>query len=350
MHIRHNYTHGGDIYTNTVHLDFSANVNPLGTPPEVVEAAAEAAGRMGIYPDPYCTKLREKLAQKWSVDRDCILCGNGAAELIFQFVQALKPQNALLPVPSFSEYASALRAVDCAPTYLYLQREAGFALQEDILREITPQTELLMLCTPNNPTGAAIPWELQLQILDRCRETGTWLLLDECFVSLSDPDCRRSLIPELREGDRVFILRAFTKLYGMAGARLGCGYCRESEILDKMCALVQPWNVSTMAQAAGEAALGCEDFVRETLTLIGEEKAYLLRELRRLGIEVLPGRANYLMLSGVPGLYEKLLHRGILIRSCGNYPGLSDGDCRIAVRTHRENVELIAAIEEVIHG
>ena len=350
MIIDESYGHGGDVYSHDVLLDFSANVNPLGTPPEVVAAVQTAAGNLSAYPDPYCGALREKLAAHCGVEKADILCGNGAAELIFQYALALRPKKALLPVPSFSEYEAALRAAGCVPEFLPLRRETGFAVTEEILEHITPETELLTLCTPNNPTGVCIEWELLQAIRARCRETGTRLLLDECFLDLTDPEAARSLIPELARGERTIVLRAFTKLYGMAGARLGYAVCRDRDFALEACRMAQPWNVSTMAQAAGLAALDCTAFVARTKALIAEEKQYLLRELRALGISVLPGRANFLMLSGVPGLYDRLLEKRILIRSCANYRGLDEGDCRIAVRTHEENEQLIAALREICHA
>jgi len=349
MVLNNDYGHGGDVYHNKVRLDFSANVNPLGTPPEVMRAVADSAAHLAAYPDPYCGALREKLAAVHAVDTGDIVCGNGAAELIFQFATALRPRRALLPVPSFSEYDAALEAVGCERNYYTLARADGFAVTEAILPEITAETDALVLCTPNNPTGRSVAPEMLQKILARCRETGTWLLLDECFLDLTDKGAERSVIPALRAGDRCFVLRAFTKLYGMAGVRLGYAICKNRDFLTALCRTAQPWNVSAPAQAAGEAALDCRGFVARTLALIAEEKEYLLRELRALGIEVLPGDANFLMLSGVPGLYDRLLtEKGILIRSCANYRGLGEGDCRIAVRTHDENEQLIAALREMV--
>ncbi len=348
MVLNNDYGHGGDVYRNKVRLDFSANVNPLGTPPEVVRAIADSAGRCAAYPDPYCTALRDKLAAVHGVKSGEIVCGNGAAELIFQFALALRPKTALLPVPSFSEYDAALDAAGCERRYVPLDRGGGFAVTEALLPLITEETDALLLCTPNNPTGRSVAPELLQRILDRCRETGTWLLLDECFLDLTDAGAEKSVIPTLREGDPCFVLRAFTKLYGMAGVRLGYAVCRDRDFLAALCRTAQPWNVSAPAPAAGEAALDCRDFVARTLRLIAEEKAYLLREIRALGIAVLPGDANFLMLSGVPGLCGRLLRDyGILIRSCANYRGLEEGDCRIAVRTHEENERLIAALREI---
>jgi threonine-phosphate decarboxylase len=348
MVLLNDYGHGGDVYHNRVRLDFSANVNPLGTPPEVVRAVAESAETLAAYPDPYCSGLREKLAAVHGVGASDVVCGNGAAELIFQFAAALRPKRALLPVPSFSEYESALTSVGCEIEYFPLRRDAGFAVTAAILDAITPETEALVLCTPNNPTGRSVDPALLERILDRCRATGTRLLLDECFLDLTEKGAEKSLIPALHEGDPCLVLRAFTKLYGMAGVRLGYAVSRDQNLLLRMCRTVQPWNVSAPAQAAGAAALDCRAFVARTLALIAEERDYLLRELRALGIEVLPGDANFLMLSGVPGLYERLrTEQGILIRSCANYRGLNEGDCRIAVRTHEENEQLIAALREI---
>ena len=349
MIIRTPYVHGGDVFRNRVALDFSVNVNPLGTPEEVKAAVRAAADHLSAYPDPYCGPLRDRLSAVLGTDPDRILVGNGAAELIYQFISALKPRHTLLPVPSFSDYEAALGASGCTPEYFPLLREEGFLLTEHILSAITEETELLMLCSPNNPTGRLADRELLLEILERCRETGTWLFLDECFGELTDEPAP-SLASKLRPGDRVFLLRAFTKTYGMAGIRLGYAVCPDGEMTDRICLLSQPWNVSTAAQEAGIAALSCEGWAEQARALIREEKKYLAGALRELGISFLPSDANYMLLSGVPGLFEKLLERGILIRNCDNYRGLGPGDCRIAVRTHAENRALIEAVREVLYA
>ncbi len=348
MIIGNSYGHGGDIYKNSIKYDFSANVNPYGTPGEVKKAIADSAEAVSVYPDPYCSRLRKMLSERIGAPEEEIVCGNGAAELIFQFVEALGPGRTLLPVPSFSEYESALKVYGKETELYMLERENGFVLTDDILGKITEDTDLLMLCNPNNPTGQPIDRALLFKIITRCRETGTWLFLDECFVSLSEEGSCSSVYTQLRDGDRVFLLNAFTKLYGMAGVRLGYGICLEDEMLKKMCSSVQPWNVSTPAQAAGCAALSCREWTEETRNMIFEEKKYLLSELDALGVKHIAGVSNFIMLLGVPGLYGKMLEKGVLIRSCANYHGLEEGDCRIAVKTHEENEELIKVLREVL--
>ena len=344
------YGHGGDVYRNRVTLDFSANVNPFGTPEHVKAAIRAAADEVDRYPDPYCTALREKLAARHGVSPENILCGNGAAELIFSFVSALRPKIALLPVPSFAEYETALNAVSADVRFLPLLREEGFAVTARILDAITEDTDVLMLCSPNNPTGRSVEPKLLLAILERCRTTGTWLFLDECFTDLCDGEKPFSLAGYIEKNDRVLLLHAFTKTYGMAGVRLGYAISKHAAMLLQMSGTTQPWNVSTVAQRAGLAALDCAGWAKNARVLFREEKAYLIAALSALGVSVLPGDANYLLLSGVPGLYETLLARGILVRNCENYCGLERGDVRIAVRTHAENEALIAAISEALHG
>ena len=343
------YVHGGDVYSRPIRLDFSANVNPFGAPAAVKAAVRAAEEDLSVYPDPYCGTLREKLAAMNGVDRGHVICGNGAAELIYQFAAALQPKRALLPVPSFADYESALIATGCEPAFYPLSRENGFRWTEDILDAMGPETDLIMLCSPNNPTGRSVPRDLLLKVLGRCRETGTWLFLDECFYELTDEDRAFSLTSQLRDGDRVFLLRAFTKAYGMAGLRLGYGVCMNRALLEAMCRLSQPWNVSTVAQAAGLAALDCPDWPRKARELYRAEKPWLYEQLTARGLAVLQGDANFLFFCGKPGLYEALLVRGVLIRDCANYRGLRPGDYRIAVRTHEENETLLGAIKEVLH-
>ena len=348
MIIGNNYGHGGDIYKNKIEYDFSANVNPYGTPEKVKEAIRKSAEGVAVYPDPYCGKLRKKLSECKGIEEEYIICGNGAADLIFQFVTALNPKKTLLPVPSFSEYENALKGCGHEAELYFLQRDNDFALTESFLEAITDDTDLVMLCNPNNPTGQSIEPKLLEKLLERCREKDVWLFMDECFLDLTLGKNSVSMAPMLRKDDKVFILYAFTKLYGMAGVRLGYGICKNEDMLKAMSSLSQPWNVSTPAQEAGCAALDCGDWVKETKERIFKEKDYLANVLREMGISIIEGDANYIMICGLPGLYEKMLKKGFLIRSCANYHGLGEGDFRIAVRRHEENEAFLKALKEVL--
>ena len=338
--------HGGDVYAGNIRLDFSANINPLGTPESVREAIGRALDRADRYPDPYCRALRAAIAKAESVPEDYVICGNGASELIYTFADAFRPSSAAELAPTFSEYAHAVARRGCDMTRYMLSEEKGFVPDAGILgflRETRPA--VFFLCNPNNPTGRLAEPQLIEQILAVCEEQGTFVFADECFLDLTGGG--ESLKPYLARYPQLFILKAFTKSYGMAGVRLGYGLCADADMLRDMASAAPPWNVSTLAQAAGVAALGETEFLEKTRTIVKTERAWLTGALGALGYRVIASDANYLLFRAAPGLSDALREKGVLIRSCDNYEGLSSGWYRVAVRTHAENEALIQTIREI---
>jgi threonine-phosphate decarboxylase len=348
--------HGGDIEGYILErgsepLDFSANCNPLGIPESVPAAVADAALRADRYPDPLCRRLRSALSQKIGVPENAILCGNGAADLIFRLALAVKPKRALVTAPTFAEYELALETVGCGVLRLRLAPEDGFQVPEDILDWIVPGLDLLFICNPNNPTGLTADPALLRRILSACEISGTLLVVDECFNGFLDDPAQHTLRDRLAVSDRLLILDAFTKLYGMAGVRLGYCMTGNEALMTALKNAGQPWAVSSLAQAAGLAALGEDSYVEKARALIRAERSYLVPELRRLGMTGLSGEANYIFFrSDIPQLATELRKAGILIRDCGNYAGLEGGYYRIAVRPHEENVKLIEALSGIRGG
>ena len=227
-----------------------------------------------------------------------------------------------------------------------LAPENDFELNEDFLNFLLQtKPEVVFLCNPNNPTGRTIAPSLLETILAFCWQHGICLFVDECFLDLADNG--ESLIPFLEDHRNLFILKAFTKSYGMAGIRLG--YCLSSNtaLLERMSKSTQPWNVSGLAQAAGIAALQEQEFLQRTKALIVPERQRLKEALEQCGFRVCPSDANYLLFRADPILHEKLKEKKISIRNCSNYEGLEPGWYRIAVRRHEENKMLIRAIQEV---
>ena len=340
------HVHGGNIYTYRNCLDFSANCNPLGTPESVKQAIRDSLEQIKDYPQVGYQPLKEAIAAYEAVEPEHIICGNGAAEIVFSLCHALKPRKALLPGPTFAEYEQALASVDCEVEHVLLKEENGFALQEDFVNWLHKDLDMVFLCNPNNPTGRLLSSYVLERILDFCQQNHIRLFLDECFLDLSDDGI--SMKGFLRDHPELFILKAFTKSYGMAGVRLGYCLCSDDELLAKMSRTAQPWNVSILAQAAGVVALQEQDFLIKTKELIPVERSWLKDELENLGFWVCPAKANYLLFHGKPGLHTALKERGIAIRNCDNYHGLSSGWYRIAVRLHEQNEQLIAAIKQVL--
>ena len=301
------YQHGGDIYSNNVKLDFSANINPFGMPYAVKKAAECAIANCIHYPDTYCRELTKGISIKEEIKEEHILCGNGAADLIFRFVLAKSPKKALLLAPSFSEYEAALHTINCHIHYHILQEEYGYCLTEQFLNEITQQTDVVILCNPNNPTGILIEKELLYKIVCQCHKTNTFLFLDECFLDFMANEKEISLKQQIHYNKNIMILKAFTKMYGMAGLRLGYCICSDTTLIQKMRFVSQSWAVSIPAQAAGVAALNETEFVKKTIELIQQEKQYLLSELKNIGIYCYTPSANYIFFKAERGYYEMLL-------------------------------------------
>ena len=337
--------HGGNIYAyDGVKLDFSVNLNPLGMPEEILQAVRDHGLEYDRYPDPNCRALRRALAAREGVPEEWLVFGNGAADLIVRLAMAVKPRQALVPAPTFSEYEAAVKLAGGETRRFFLDGSRGYRVTADYAGAVRPGDEMVFLCNPNNPTGRLIPLPLLEQILQYCAAQGARLFLDECFLDLTeDGVSAKSLLaahPEL------LILKAFTKSYGMAGIRLGYCLCADNALLCRMAAASPPWNVSTPAQSAGVAALAERDFLQRTLSLVRTERRWLTDNLTALGFWVCPSHANYLLFRGPLGLREGLLQQGIAIRGCGNYNGLGDGWYRIAVRPHGENEALITAIRQ----
>ena len=403
--------HGGEIYdTQAVRYDFSVNINPLGIPEMVRGALVGALDSLTQYPDRECRALRQALAQYTGVPSDRILCGNGASELIEAAVRALCPRNILLTAPSFSGYRHAAEGAGVEIRYHMLRREEDFALTDRYLEDLTPDTDMAILCSPANPVGNLVEPGLLTRIVETCEEREIWLMVDECFLGfVSDEEARttrRFLEPRGRfsgplgeqeenpEGrfsdsscrtpeDRnrparhLLVLDAFTKRFAMPGIRLGYLMAADPAVLQQIHAQQPEWSVSLPAQAAGCAALAAEGikayemeakrsnaistdaistdakssegtYLEVARHMIASERRKMVKALAEMGCRVFPGNANFIFFSSEKELYRRLLARGFLIRNCDNYPGLGRGDYRIAVLRPEQNDALLQAMREIL--
>ena len=336
-------SHGGDIYSRHVTFDFSANLNPLGMPEGVKKALTEGMDSFSHYPDVSCAALREAIAAREGCDAERIVCGNGAADMIWRIPPAFRPKRALIPAPTFSEYERALLTFGCEVVRYFTREEDSFALREDFSQSVAG-CDVVFVCRPNNPVGNLAARDLLWNLIETCAASGTLLVLDECFIEFTG---EKPLAAAGLPGD-VILLRAFTKIYAMAGLRLGYAMCSRHETAQRLRDFGPCWSVSVPAQIAGVAALRERGFVEKTVSLIAGERAFLAEGLRGMGLKVFSSRANFLLFRcGLP-LDRMLLREGIAIRYCGDYHGLSEQYFRIAVRTREENRILLNAIERCV--
>lgn len=340
--------HGGDIYRNPSVTDYSVNSNPLGVPEAVRKSVQESAERIMHYPDVRCDRLRESISDFERIGKDKILCGNGAAELFFATVMAVRPGKALVTAPAFSEYERALCTVGAKTVYYNLKEENDFRIEEDILQKITEDIDMVFLCNPNNPTGQTTDRNLLVRVMERCKACGTILLLDECFIDFLERPEVYECTGYLEAYPNMIIVKAFTKIFCMPGVRLGYAMCEDEKLRRRIRAMLQPWNVSVTAQEAGVAALTeCDEYLQRTRTYVRNEKSWMIDRIRKLGMKVYGSKANYIFFYAEEGLYERALSSGILIRDCRNYEGLKSGYYRVAVRSKEENERLIRWLEKL---
>lgn len=342
--------HGGNIYKFDHRVyDFSANLNPLGMPPEVKQALIDHIDQYESYPDPWNRELTAALSRYHGVPEDRICCGNGAADIIFRTALALKPKKALIVSPTFSEYGQALETAGCQIRSHLLREEKGFRLDRSVLADIDGELDMVFLCNPNNPTGIPAERELVLAMAEKCRQAGAVLMVDECFSEFLMEEEKYSIMADIAGLPQVVILKAFTKIFAMAGLRLGYCVCGDSGLCGKIAATLQPWAVSTPASKAGTAALQVAGtgFVERTKAYVDENRRFLTDGLKALGYRVYDGKANYVFFRSDTDLSGPLMEEDIVIRSCANYESLDQRYFRIAVRTREENTYFLQCLRKI---
>lgn len=337
--------HGGDVYRNQITMDFSINVNPLGMPEAVRNALHEAVENCGRYPDIREEALKRAAGEMLKTPEEYLLFGNGASELLMACVHAVQPAKTAIPVPSFYGYEYAAKGGGGEILYYEMKEERGFLPEEDLYMVLTEDIGMLFLANPGNPAGTVIDRKYLKKLLSHCRKKGIYVVLDECFVEFCRED--HSMLGEIEKYENLILVRAFTKIFAIPGVRLGYLVCSNKKLLHKIAGQLPEWNISSFAHAAGVVCAGQQDFLHQTKVYVEKERYFLEEGLKKSGIQVISGRANFLLIYSELDLYEELLKKGILIRSCENFRGLTKGFYRIAVRCRKENEMLLKALGEI---
>ncbi len=335
-------------------LDFSANLNPFGPPPGVMEAlrdmlAARLSEPISHYPDSEAGDLRRALAEKLGIKAESILVSSGSTELIRLAALAYfgREEQVLLIEPTYGEYQLACQIVGASFIKQQLSAQNGFWLNVDetveIIRQHRPKG--IFVCNPNNPTGRYLSRADFERILDASsgQSGNSLVVLDEAYVSFVDNAW--SSVNMIERGN-LLVLRSMTKDYAMAGLRLGYGVARE-EIISILHRICPPWNVNAMAQKVGIIAVNAEEYLKRCQTELRDVKNYLITELSDLGLQPLPSEANFFLVEvgDAAQFRHALLERKILVRDCTSF-GLPSY-IRIAPHTLPECQRLIAAIKEL---
>lgn len=336
-------------------VELGSNENPYGPGPRAREAAAAVLGELHRYPDPLGGDLKRALAAKHGVDAAQVILGNGSHELLMQLAQVFAGPGVDVAMSQFgfAVYAIATQAVGAnlriAPA---LPRDASMPRGHDldaIATTITPQTRLVYLANPNNPTGTWFAHDAFAAFLARV-PGDTLVVIDEAYAEIADAPDFASALSLLAAHRNLVVTRTFSKAYALAGLRVGYAVAHPN-VIALLERLRESFNVNAVALAAAEAALGDDDWLRETLAANATQRDLLAAALRERGWPVSPSQTNFLLVEfgeDTAGLEQGLLERGVVLRPMAGY-GLPQCS-RISVGSAAENRALLAALDELASG
>ncbi len=327
-------------------VNLNSNENPYPLPERVVEAIVEEAKRASRYPNPSYAVLKQKLSEYTGLARENIAVANGAGELLSLICTLfLEPlDRVVVPLPTYTMYAFLSMLRDASIAFVEPEKGALYPEPEEIISAAS-KAKLVFLCSPNNPTGAAMSEE---EIVCIAEGTEATVVVDEAYFEF----CGRSVADRVREYENLVVVRSFSKFFGLAGLRVGYALACEkiAELLER---IRNPFCISRVAERAAIAALEELEYFKGVRDKILKERERLLAELRKIpGLKPFPSEANFLLvkLLSIPAaeLMDRLYRAGIIVRNVTGLPGLRGEYVRITVGTPEENKRLISALREIL--
>jgi len=344
------YEHGGNVYDYEGEIiDFSSNINPLGVPEWIFDIIKKVD--LTKYPDIKYRKLKEAISQYVGYSQENIIVGNGATELIHLFVRAFKVKSPLIPSPAFLEYERAVHINGGEPIYFRLEEDYGFKMNLAKLLSQMEEADSLIIGNPNNPTGQAIIREEIGILLKKAEILNIPVMIDEAFIEFMKDYKNYEALSLAKKHDKLFVVRAVTKFFGMPGLRLGYGIGSPS-LIQKLEEYKEPWTVNAFADAVGREIFKDEAYIEKTREYVNKEIEYMLYTLRKIDYLVaFDTKVNFILLKlrtgGVNDLKQILLKKGILIRDASNFRYLDKSFFRVAIKRHEDNEKLIQALKEI---
>lgn len=352
--------HGGDVFAAAASLglewtdilDYSASINPLGPPPGLKEYLFENFSLTGHYPDPYAMNLRRELAEKHKLVESNIMAGNGTTALMYLSARVLRPKRPVIPIPAFAEYEESLvKMTGVEPVFIPCREEDQFRLTMDVAENtLDLKPDLVYLSNPVSPAGLLIEENVLELLLDESCKKSFYVILDEAFLDFCDA---KSFIGDVAAHPNLIVMKSMTKFYALPGLRLG--YLAASHgLVARLLSEAEPWAVNSLALAAASYCVRQnEEYEEQTRNLVKEEREWLTDELRAF-FDVLPGRANYLLMKISSShileheLVDEMKKRGVLIRGCSSFQGIMKNYVRVAVKGRNENEKLVQAFKQAL--
>lgn len=358
--------HGGDLelIERKYHIpkdeliNFSGNVNPLGIADSIKKAIIDNIDCLCRYPDVSYLELRTNISKYTGVDKDFIIAGNGATELISLFIKVVSAKNAVIISPSYSEYEREIKLNNGEVSLYPLKEENDFNLiTDEFLSSISTKTDMIVLCNPNNPTGTAVDTDDLKKILEYSKKNNIYVMIDETYMEFNDCIDKYSAVSLVKDFDNLFIIRGTSKFFAAPGLRLGYGLCSNKDILDSINSKKDPWSVNIFASVAGEVMFTDEEYISKTKKLISDERTKILNELKKWkNIKVYDTKSNFILIkilnSNITSsfVFEKLIAKKMIIRDASNFAFLGDEYLRFCILLPKQNKMLLDNLYEIIES
>ncbi|HOM70987.1 MAG TPA: histidinol-phosphate transaminase [Armatimonadota bacterium] len=329
-------------------VKLASNENPLGASPKAIEAMKKACDNVALYPDGSCFTLRNALASHLGVQPDYLSFGAGSDELIREIGNVFLEEGdcVIQSDPTFSQYEGAATSNNCTCCMVPLHEDFSYDV-DALIDQFNEHTKLVFIANPNNPTGNMLPHKDAERILDALPERAI-LVLDEAYYEYIERSDYPNGLKWVLEGRNVILLRTFSKIYGLAGLRLGYAIARP-ELISLIERIRLPFNVGSIAQVAAIASLQDQDQVIKSRMMNSDGKNYFYSQFDRLGLKYVPSEANFVWVDvgqDSKQVFVELLKRGVIIRT-GDVFGWPT-HIRISTGLPQDNERCIKALEEVL--
>lgn len=344
--------HGGDLlsyerYYDGELIDYSSNINPLGLPKGLDKVLIDGFKDIKAYPDIKYRRLKKSIANYLNCGEDNVVVGNGAVELIDNFI--VLSNRVLVCTPSFSEYEK--RAIVHKKEVIQIPYNNDFTIDTLSIGNKIQKDDLVVLGNPNNPTGLRIDKIDLIMLYNIIKKSEAYLLLDEAFFEFCPMDYDSVELFRQTNYENLGIIRAATKFFALPGIRLGYG-CTSRDIVERITKVELPWSINSLAEAAGNFIFKDKKYIEESKRYIDNERKFVHEGLSKISnIKIYPTETNYLLIKLLKWneeyVFNFFLKRGIVIRKCSSFVGLSENYIRIAIKDRKSNIRLIEIFNEL---
>ncbi|HEQ71833.1 MAG TPA: histidinol-phosphate transaminase [Spirochaetia bacterium] len=330
------------------YIKLASNENPFGLSPRARQAVLDSLEEAYAYPEVSCAVVRHALSRKLGIGPDHFIIGNGGDGIIYACAMAMLAEGdeAIIPEITFPYYEIAVRAMRGR---VVRSRMTGEAIDlDDILKKLSSRTKMIWLCNPNNPTGSLTEARAFTEFFKAVPED-VFVIHDEVYADFAPREAFPDTLALIRAGaDNLVLIRSFSKIYGMAGLRVGYGV-GQARLVNMLYRVRPPFDISVVAQAAAAAAVADDAFYAKTLALTETEKTHLTEALTSRNLGVAPSATNFLLVDlGQDGglVTEKLCARGVIVRPMNGYS--LPNRIRVTIGTREQNDRFLAALDEVL--